>query len=77
MKRSILGKYQYIYTEGKIRISLVRLNNTFPDKKMFFPYGRDHYWEICGGGLTEDVEKFPTKEDAVARIKELIDGQNR
>jgi len=74
-KRSLLGKYQYIYTEGKIRISLVKLNNTMP-KGMRFPTPPD-FWEICGGGLTDDVEKFRTKKDAVKRIKELFNGQNR
>ncbi len=71
LKGCIVGKYQYIYTEGKIRISLVKLNQiSFPWHK-----GRrwqSFNWEICGGGLTEDVETFATKKDAVKRIKELF-----
>jgi len=69
MKGCIIGKYQYIYTEGKIRISLVRLNYSLGGSGIHW---QNHQWEICGGGLTEDVETFATKKDAVKRIKELM-----
>jgi len=74
IKRCILGKYQYIYTQDKIRISLIRLNSIMP-KNIRFPFERDHRWEICGGGLTDDVETFPTKKKAEKRIKELLGKQ--
>ena len=61
---SILGQWQYFYEKGNIRISLVELPNYFRD-------GVD-LWEICGGGLTEDVERFRTKEEAEERIYELL-----
>jgi hypothetical protein len=60
----IVGQYQYLYTKGKITISLVELPNYFLD-------GID-YWEICGGGLTDDCERFDTKEEAETRIEELL-----
>jgi hypothetical protein len=62
---SILGQWQYFYENEKTKISLVELPNYFLD-------GKD-IWEICGGGLTEDVEKFRTKEEAEKRIYELLD----
>jgi len=68
LKDCIVGKYQYIYTEGKIRISLIRIETIHWGRNRW----QNYEWEICGGGLTDDVEKFPTKKDAVKRIKELI-----
>jgi len=70
LRDCIVGKYQYIYTKGKIRISLVKLNHTLE----IFGKGRmqNFRWEICGGGLTDDCETFATKNDAVKRIKELL-----
>jgi len=68
MKECIVGRYQYIYTEGKIRISLIKLNYT-----VGFGKGRlqDWEWEICGGGL-QDIQRFLTKKDAVVHIKKLM-----
>jgi len=68
MKKCFVGKYQYVYTEGKIRISLIKLNEI----GWRHPNWKSYQWEICGGGLTDDVEKFATKKDAEKRIKELI-----
>jgi hypothetical protein len=64
MRKPLIGKYQYLYFKNKLRISLVEL----PD---YLLYGKD-VWEICGGGLTEDVERFDSKEEAEVRIKELL-----
>jgi hypothetical protein len=59
------GKYQYFYSFGKNKISLVEFKNYFGDGKDF--------WEIycLVGELFEDVERFDTKEEAETRIKEL------
>jgi hypothetical protein len=62
---SLIGQWQYFYENEKTKISLVELPNYFLDGKTI--------WEICGGGLTEDVEKFATKEEAEKRIYELLD----
>jgi len=66
----IVGRWQYIYTTDKGRISLVQLYG--------YPMGigkmqwKSFVWEICGGGLTEDVERFRTKKEAEKRIRELL-----
>ena len=61
----LFGKYQYIYSSGKGKISLVEFKNYYGD-------GKD-LWEIycLVGELFEDVERFDTKEEAETRIKEL------
>lgn len=62
----IFGKYQYIYTSGKGKISLIKLINYFRD-------GKD-LWEIycLEGELFEDVERFDTKKEAVVEIKKYL-----
>lgn len=62
---SLIGKYQYIYTLRKGRISLISLPDYFMDKKTL--------WEIycINGELFEDIERFDTKSQALKRIKEL------
>lgn len=59
------GKYQYIYTENKSIISLVKLNFGCP---------RNSYWEIfcLKGNLFDDVMRFPTKKEAVESICEIF-----
>jgi len=63
----IFEKYQYLYTEGKNTISLVQFT-----KRM---YGKN-CWEIYQvkgkDQLFEDVERYPSKEKAENRIKELF-----
>ena len=62
MLKPIVNKYQYIYTSPKGRISLIELTFTLSDYK----------WEMCGGGI-QCPERFRTKEDAEAKIKELLE----
>lgn len=61
------GKWQYIYTKKKAKISLVKLKNCF---------NNSWFWEIyCfKGGLFEDCERFPKKKDADLRIKKIFEG---
>ena len=61
-----LGKYQYIYSSSKGKISLIELPNYWGD-------GKD-LWEIytLKGNLFDDVERFDTKKSAEKRIKELL-----
>ncbi|MCK4686588.1 MAG: hypothetical protein KAT66_00500 [Candidatus Lokiarchaeota archaeon] len=63
----IFGKYQYIYSSKKGKISLIKLEN----------YGgmKNNFWEIycLGGDLINDIERFDTKEEAEKRIKILLD----
>ena len=66
--RPLIHQWQYIYTKGKIRISLVELGDPYDLDPLFGGYN----WEICGGGLTEDVERFRSKEEAEVRIEELM-----
>jgi len=56
------GKYQYIYSSKKGKISLIFL------KKYY------NCWEIycLEGDIFEDCERFPTKKEAEKRIKELL-----
>jgi hypothetical protein len=59
-----MGKWHYVYRSPKGRISLIELAD---ELHRYAP------WEICGGGFTEDVERFETKEEAEVRIKELLE----
>lgn len=63
----IFGKYQYIYSSDKGKISLVELKNYYRD-------GKD-LWEIYSleGELFEDVDRFSSKEEAEVEIKKLLD----
>lgn len=63
----LFGKYQYIYSSDKGKISLVLLRDYHMD-------GKD-LWEIycLRGGLFEDVMKFNTKKEAEERIRELLE----
>lgn len=64
---SVIGKYQYIYSSDKGKISLIELPNYFQDKK--------NLWEIycLEGMLFEDIERFDSKEDAEVRIKDVLE----
>ena len=63
----LMGKWQYIYSSDKGKISLIKLKNYFRDNI--------DLWEIysLGGKLFEDVERFNSKKEAEIRIKELLD----
>jgi hypothetical protein len=63
---NLFGKYQYIYTSEKGRISLIKLINYF---------GNGDIWEILcqEGDLFDDVERFSTKKGAEIKIKEYLD----
>src|SRR5438105_4627801 len=60
----MFGRWQYIYTGAKGRISLVELHTLY----------RSAPWEIycLEGELFEDVERFNTKDEAEERVKELM-----
>jgi len=62
----LFGKYQYIYSSEKGKISLIELKN--------YPGEGDDFWEIycLSGGLFDDTERFKTVKDAEKRIKEML-----
>ena len=64
--RNVIGKFQYIYSSAKGKISLIELPDYFRDVI--------DLWEIYSleGDLFEDVDRFTSKEDAEKRIKELL-----
>jgi len=67
-----VGKYQYIYSDNGNKISLVELLSPRFGLELD---EKTPTWEImCIGGkqLFEDVERFPTKEEAEERIKEVM-----
>jgi len=74
----LVGKWQYIYTTDKGQISLVQLYGYPMGIKNEKEQWESFMWEIycLKGDLFNDVERFLTKKEAVARIKELFDGQN-
>jgi len=65
--KQYFGKYQYIYSNKKQKISLVELWDMFGDK---------WFWEIAilkdDGVDGESVERFATQQDAIKKIKELL-----
>ena len=63
------GQYQYIYTQGRKEISLVKL------KSLGFGKRKDYwFWEIycLKGDLFDDVIRFRTKTEAAIRIAEIF-----
>ena len=63
----MFGKYQYICKSKKGEISLIHIRTSIrPSPRV---------WEILCmvGNLFEDVERFPTKKEAMKRIKELLE----
>jgi len=62
----IVGKFQYIYSSDKGEVSLVKFLNYCKDG--------DNFWEIYStkGNLFEDVERFDSKKEAEARIREVL-----
>jgi len=61
------GKYQYIYEDENLKISLVRLANVF---------NKGWFWEIAiltdDGVDGESIERFKTRAKAEKRIEELM-----
>jgi hypothetical protein len=74
LKEGIVGKYQYIYTKGKIRVSLIKLNSVLGWSKRRKKW-QNFEWEMCGGGI-EGVTRFDTKKDAVAHIYAMLEREN-
>ena len=63
--KGMFGKYQYIYTSEKGKISLTQIAASLYSQKL--------EWEIYSyEELMEDVERFSTKKAAVKRINELL-----
>ena len=62
----MFGKYQYMYSSDKGKISLIFLKNYFEEG--------NNFWEILcfKDKLFKDVERFDTKEEAEIRIKKLL-----
>lgn len=67
MKKCFFGKYQYIYSNEDVEISLVYLEVGFMKQEMMW-----EIFQLRGKTLFEDVERFRTKKEAVIRIKELL-----
>jgi len=63
----LFGKYHYIFSTEKGRISLVLLKDYY--------YDDIDFWKIycLEGNLFEDTERFDTKHEAIKRIKELLE----
>lgn len=64
--RKLVGKWQYIYTSPKGKISCVRFLN--------YLHEGHNFWEIYSleGSLFEDVERFDTKKKAEKQIKKYL-----
>ena len=62
----IIGKYQYIFSNSRGKISLI--------KEIRSHVRRNSFWEIycLKGNLFEDCESFPTKKKAVEKVKEYL-----
>jgi len=65
--RQIVGKWQYVYTSKRGKISLIEL-------KSYYREGKD-FWEIwcVEGELFDGAERFESKLIAEERIKELLE----
>jgi len=66
---NLFGKYQYIYSNSKGKISLVRLRTLGLGKGTY-------HWEIycLESNLFEDIERFKTKKEAEKRIYKYLGG---
>lgn len=63
----IFGETQWFYESPKGIIDLVLLPNYLRD-------GHDRWEIMCQkGNLFDDVEAYPTKEEAEARVRELLE----
>lgn len=71
----IVGKWQYIYSSNKRKISLVQIYGYPLSLGESYEESWKHFqWEIMSleGNLFEDVERFDSKEKAEVRIKQLL-----
>ena len=61
----LFGKYQYIYSNRKGKISLVWIMTGLKGRRV---------WEICclNGDMFNNLERFGLKKDAVKRIMEYL-----
>jgi len=65
---SIIGKYQYMYSNGSESISLVELPNYFYDRKDLW-----EIYQVRGDKiLFEDVERFDSKDEAKKKCEEYL-----
>jgi hypothetical protein len=70
-----IGKWQYIYTNSKGWISLIKIPESLTTRK-----GTPrHLWEIhcLKGNLFKDVERFYTRREAESRIENRLKGHIR
>ena len=65
---SRIGKWQYIYSNKKEQISLIKIINHYHNNR--------DVWEIHNtkGDLFEDIEIFKSKKEAEKRIFSLLQG---
>ncbi len=63
-----VGKYQYLYSSKKGKISLIQLNYSLNWYKNNW---KNTQWEICGGGITGQ-KRFPTKIKADKFIRSIL-----
>jgi len=65
----LIGRWQYIYSSSKGKISLIKLLNYLENKK--------HLWEIycLEGNLFEDIKRFNSKIEAEKSIKKILLGE--
>jgi len=66
--RSPAGRWQYLYSSPQGKVSLIKLVGTTSGVEV---------WEIycLEGGLFEGTIRFGNKEEAVKKIKELLEGR--
>ena len=65
------GKYQYIYTCNKGKISLIKLvASAFRGGRILDDW---EIYELSQNNLFDGVERFKTKKEAEKRIKELLE----
>jgi len=63
--KPIFHKWQYIYKDDDMSISLVKFER-------FYDEAPWEIYQLTGKSLFDDVERFKTKKDAEKRIKELF-----
>ena len=65
-KHKIIGKYQYLFSSKKGKISLIKIYGTYQINKGI--------WEIycLKGNLFDDILRFKSKENAIKKIKDFL-----
>lgn len=73
-EKSLFGKYQYIYSSPKGKISLINLNESLLGRRREYQFESGDYWEIycIEGKLFENVKRFRTKKQAEKIIREIL-----